>query len=155
KVTGKLLTLDGTLGVLQPALLALLETSVDDQAWRALEPAERRQRSIDAVRRLLLREAREQPLLVIVEDLHWIDSESQAVLDGLVEALESARMLLVVNYRPEFVHDWASRSHVRQIHVAPLARTSADELIGSLLGTDTTLDDLKQLLIARTNGNPF
>jgi predicted ATPase len=93
KVTGKLLALDRALEPTLPALLALLDVPVDDAAWAALDPGQRRQRTLDAVKRLLLREAREQPLLVIFEDLHWIDSESQALLDGLVDSLGSARLL--------------------------------------------------------------
>src|ERR1700731_3474085 len=106
KVTGKLLTLDGGLGPTLPALLALLDVPVDDTEWQTLDPGQRRQRILDAVKGLLLREARQQPLLVIFEDLHWIDSETQALLDGLIESLGSARLLLLVNYRPEYQHTW-------------------------------------------------
>jgi predicted ATPase len=101
KVTGKLLTLDRAREPTLPALLALLDVPEDDAAWRALDPGQRRQRTLDAVKRLLLREAREQALLLIFEDLHWIDGETQALLDGLVESLGSARLLLLVNYRSE------------------------------------------------------
>src|SRR4029453_12932487 len=102
KVMGKLLALDEALRSTLPALLALLDVPVDDASWQTLDPAQRRQRTLDAVRRLMLREAREQPLLLIFEDLHWIDSETQALLDALVESLGSARLLLLVNYRPEY-----------------------------------------------------
>jgi hypothetical protein len=81
----KLLTLDRALEPTLPALLALLDVPVDDAAWRTLDPGQRRQRTLDAVKRLLLRDAREQALLLIVEDLHLIDGETQAVLDGLVD----------------------------------------------------------------------
>src|SRR5439155_23258351 len=104
KVTGKLLTLDRALGPTLLALLVLLDVPVDDPSWQALDPAQRRQRTLDAVRRLLLREAREQPLLLIFEDLHWIDGETQALLDALVDSLGSARLLLLLNYRPEYQH---------------------------------------------------
>src|SRR5712692_5785439 len=99
KVMGKLLALDDSLKPTLPPLLALLDVPVDDAAWQVLDPGQRRQRTLDAVKRLLLREAREQPLLAIFEDLHWIDGETQALLDGLVESLGSARLLLLVNYR--------------------------------------------------------
>ncbi|MBI1728626.1 MAG: AAA family ATPase, partial [Candidatus Rokubacteria bacterium] len=82
KVTGKLLTLDESLKPTLPALLALLDVPADDTPWQALDPAQRRQHTLDAVRQLLLREAQEQPLLLIFEDLHWIDGETQALLDG-------------------------------------------------------------------------
>ena len=75
---------------------------VEDAQWEALDPAQRRQRALDAVKHLLLRESQGQPVLVVFEDLHWIDAETQALLDGLVESLPTARVLLLVNYRPEY-----------------------------------------------------
>ncbi|MGH7345362.1 MAG: AAA family ATPase, partial [Candidatus Rokuibacteriota bacterium] len=155
KVTGKLLTLDRALEPTLPALLSLLDVPVADAVWSALEPAERHQRTLDAVRALWVREAREQPLLLIVEDLHWADSETQSALDRLVEGLESARALLLVNYRPEYRHSWGSRSHYSQMRVDALARTSASAFLDALVGADPALDRLKQSLMARTDGNPF
>ena len=109
KVTGKLLTLDRTLEPILPALLALLDVPVEDAHWQALDPAQRRQRTLDAVKHLLLRESQGQPVLVVFEDLHWIDAETQALLDGLVESLPTARLLLLVNYRPEYQHGWVQQ----------------------------------------------
>jgi class 3 adenylate cyclase/tetratricopeptide (TPR) repeat protein len=153
KVTGKLLTLDRALEPTLPALLALLEVPVDGEQWRSLDPGQRRQQTLDAVRRLLLREAREQPLLLIFEDLHWIDGETQALLDGLVESLGSARLLLLVNYRPEYQHAWGSKTSYTQMRLDTLPAESAGELLEALLGEDPGLVPLKQLLVRR--GNPF
>src|SRR5215472_3055449 len=104
KITGKLLTLDEGLRPLLPPILGLLDMPVEDQQWTSLDPQQRRKRTLDAAKRLLLRESQVQPLLVVFEDLHWIDGETQALLDGLVESLGSARLLLLVNYRPEYQH---------------------------------------------------
>jgi class 3 adenylate cyclase/tetratricopeptide (TPR) repeat protein len=153
KVTGKLLTLDRSLERTLPALLTLLDVPPDDGAWQALDPAERRRRTLDAVKGLLLREAREQPLLILFEDLHWIDSETQALLDGLVEGLGSARLLLLVNYRPGYQHTWGSRTYYSQLRLDVLPAESAGELLEALLGDDPGLGPLKQLLVRR--GNPF
>src|SRR2546425_847449 len=153
KVTGKLLTLDRALEPTLPALLALLDVPVDDAAWQTLDPGQRRQRTLDAVKRLLLREAREQALLLIFEDLHWIDSETQAMLDGLVDSLGSARLLLLVNYRPEYQHAWGSKTAYSQLRLDALPAESAAELLDALLGDDPGLAPLKQLLVKR--GNPF
>src|SRR5262249_7706771 len=109
KVETKLLALDRALAPTLPALLALLDVPVKDTTWQTLDPAQRRRRMLDGVRHLLLREARKQPVLFIFEDLHWIDGETQALLDGLVESLAPARILLLVTYRPEYQHVWASK----------------------------------------------
>jgi class 3 adenylate cyclase/tetratricopeptide (TPR) repeat protein len=153
KVTGKLLTLDESLRPTLPALLALLDVPVDEIGWQTLDPGQRRQRTLDAVKGLLLREAREQPLLVIFEDLHWIDSETQALLDGLVESLGSTCLLLLVNYRPGYQHTWGSRTYYSQMRLDVLPAASAGELLEALLGDDPGLGPLKQLLVKR--GNPF
>src|SRR5262245_2918326 len=153
KVTGKLLTLDESLKPTLPAVLALLDVTVDDPVWQKLDPGQRRQRTLDAVKRLLLREAREQPLLVIFEDLHWFDGETQALLDGLVESLGSTRLLLLVNYRPEYQHAWGSKTHYSQMRLDALPAESASELLDALLAEDPGMAPLKQLPVNR--GNPF
>jgi class 3 adenylate cyclase/tetratricopeptide (TPR) repeat protein len=155
KITGKLLTLDESLKATLPAFLGLLDLPVEDQQWQALDPPQKRQRTLDACKRLLFRESQAQPLLVVFEDLHWLDSETQAVLDSLVESLPTARLLLLVNYRPEYQHSWASKTFYSQLRLDPLPTESVEELLRSLLGNDPSLQTLKQLLIARTEGNPF
>src|SRR6516162_1434698 len=155
RVAGKLLMLDRALEPLLPPLLVLLNIPVDDTTWAALDPPQRRQRTLDAVKRLLLRESQVQPLLVLFEDLHWIDSETQAVLDGLIESLPTSRVLLLVNYRPEYEHAWGRKTFYAQLRIDPLPPESAEELLHALLGEDRTLEPLKRVLIARTEGNPF
>ncbi len=155
KVTGKLFTLDRTLEPALPALLTLLDVPVEDAEWLALDPPQRRRRTLDAVKRLLLRECQLQPLLVIFEDLHWIDSETQALLDSLVESLPTARLLLLVNYRPEYSHGWGSKTYYTQLRLDALPPESANELLLALLGTDATVEMLTPVLIARTAGNPL
>ncbi len=155
KLTGKLVTLDRAQEGSLPALLSLLDVPIEDPQWATLDPAQRRRRTLEAVKRLLLRESQVQPLLVVFEDLHWIDAETQALLDGLVESLPAARLLLLVNYRPEYQHPWGSRTYYTQLRLDPLPSESAEELLGALLGPDTGLEPLTRLLIARTEGNPF
>jgi tetratricopeptide (TPR) repeat protein len=104
---------------------------------------------------VLLRESQVQPLLLVFEDLHWIDTETQALLDSLVERLPTARLLLLVNYRPEYQHGWGSKTYYTQLRLDPLPPVSAKEFLQALLGDDLSLAPLKQLLIARTQGNPF
>jgi class 3 adenylate cyclase len=155
KVTGQVLTLDETLQDTGPALLTLLDALPDDSPFLTLDPPQRRQRTLDALKRVLLRESQVQPLLLVFEDLHWIDTETQALLDGLVESLPTARLLLLVNYRPEYQHSWGSKTYYTQLRLDPLPPASADKFLQALLGDDPSLGPLKQLLIERTEGNPF
>src|SRR5207253_6841515 len=131
------------------------DVPVEDAQWEALDPPQRRQRALDACKRLLLRESQEQPVLLVFEDLHWIDSETQALLDGLVDSLPAARLLLLVNYRPEYEHAWHRKTYYQQLRLDPLPPASAAELLEALLGNDPGLGLLKPQLLARTEGNPF
>src|SRR5262249_9609621 len=155
KVTGQVLTLDETLQETIPALLWLLDVPPDDSPFRMLEPAARRQRTLEALKRVLLRESQVQPLLLVFEDLHWIDAETQALLDSLIESLPTARLLLLVNYRPEYQHGWGSKTYYTQLRLDPLPPASAEAVLNALLGQDPSLMPLKRLLIERPEGNPF
>ena len=155
KVTGQALTLDETLQDIIPALLALLDALPEESPFLRLDPPQRRQRTLAALKRVLLRESQVQPLLLVFEDLHWIDTETQALLDSLVESLPTAQILLLVNYRPEYQHGWGSKTYYTQLRLDPLPPMSADEFLHALLGDDASLKPLTHLLIARTEGNPF
>jgi class 3 adenylate cyclase/tetratricopeptide (TPR) repeat protein len=155
KVSGKLVTLDPALMPALPVFLSLLDVPVEDPRWQALDPPQRRQPTLDALKRLLFRESQVQPLCLVFEDLHWIDFETQALLDSLVESLPTARLLLLANYRPEYRHAWGSKTYYTQLRIDPLPPESAEELLRALLGADPSLESLKQLLIERTEGNPF
>src|SRR5215831_16361248 len=155
KLTGQVLTLDEALQGIIPALLALLDALPEDSPFLTLDPSQRRHRTLDACKRLLLRESQVRPLLLVFEDLHWIDTETQALLDSLVESLPTARLLFLVNYRPEYQHGWGSKTYYTPLRLDPLPPVSADALLQALLGDDASLAPLKQLLIERTEGNPF
>jgi tetratricopeptide (TPR) repeat protein len=161
RVTGQVLTLDTALQETIPALLALLDALPADSPFLTLDPPQRRRRTLDGLKQVLLRESQVQPLLLVFEDLHWMDTETQALLDSLVESLPTARLLLLVNYRPEYQHGWGSKTYYTQLRLDPLPPVSADAFLHALLGDDvgatgrSPLQDLTQLLIARTQGNPL
>lgn len=155
KVTGKLLTLDEGLKPVLAAILALLDVPAEDAAWEALDPPQRRRRTLEAVRGLLLRESQVQPVVAVFEDLHWIDTETQAFLDALVEGLPSARILLLVNYRPEYRDAWGGKTYYALRRIDPLPPESAEELLATLLGAEPGLAPIRKTLIERTEGNPF
>src|SRR5262249_11581152 len=117
--------------------------------------AQRRQCTLDALKRVLLRESERQPLLLVFEDLHWIDAETQALLESLVDSLPTSRILLLVNYRPEYQHGWGSKTSYTHLRSDPLPPVSAVAFLQALLGDDASLAPLTQLLITRTEGNPL
>ena len=152
-VTGKLtaLTLERTL----IPILSLLGVPVEDATWKTLDPGQRRQRTLESIKYVLLRQGQIKPLVLVFEDLHWVDSETQAALDMLVDSLPTSRILLLVNYRPEYHHGWGTKSHYTQIRMRPLAADNTGELLDALLGDAIDLKPLKERLIERTEGNPF
>jgi len=155
KVTGKLLALDKALEPTISPILGLLDVPVDDPQWHALDPPQRRRRTLDAGTRFLVRESQVQSVLLMCEDLHWGDAETQRFLESLMASLPSTRLLLIVSYRPEYQHRWGGRTHYTEIRINPLPPERAEELLEPLLGHDPSLERLKRVLIERTDGNPF
>jgi len=123
--------------------------------YRAMDLPDRRGSTLAALVRLLLQASGVKPLLLVFEDLHWIDSETQAFLDALVDRLPSGRICLVVNYRPGYSHAWANKEHYSRLRLNPLTAAGAEELLDALMGAHGDLATVKQLLISRTDGNPF
>jgi class 3 adenylate cyclase/tetratricopeptide (TPR) repeat protein len=153
KLVGRLHSLDNALTADLPALLALLDVPVEEASWQALDASQRRQRTLDALKRLILRESQRQPVILAVEDLHWIDSETQAFLEALIDSLGSAPLFLVLTYRPEYEHHWGSKSYYTQLRLDVLSPAMTQELIRNLVGGDASLARLKELL--PKHGNPF
>ena len=155
QVSAGLAALDPSLQDVVPAVLWLLDVPVADPGWAGLDPEQRRQATLDGVRRILVWQSRVRPLLLVFENLHWIDAETQTFLNRLVDGLRGTRILLLVNYRPEYTHGWANKTYYAQVRLDPLAPASAEELLHTLLGDAPDLLPLKSLLIERTQGNPF
>jgi len=155
KVAGRLVALDEQLWASRSAFLFLFDAPSEDPGWEGLEPLQRRKQLQEACRKLVLCESRIQPVLLAIENLHWIDSETQTFLDALVEGIRAASVLLLVNYRTEYRHDWTRKSYYQQLYLDILSVDNAAELLNSLLGSDATLGPMKRLLAERTQGNPF
>src|SRR5262245_57912773 len=157
KVLGKVLALDRSLEDILPYLLTLLSVADPHSPVPQVmeDPQVRRRRTFDALKRLFVRESLNQPLILIFEDLHWLDSETQAFLTLLSESIATARMLLLVNYRPEYRHEWGHKTYYTQLRLDPLGQEDAQELLTALLGDAPALHPLKQLIVAKTEGNPF
>jgi class 3 adenylate cyclase/tetratricopeptide (TPR) repeat protein len=154
-VMDRLRKVDPALESIAQPILVLLGAGADDPAWAALEPAQRRRRTFEAVVRVLVRQAQMRRLCLVIEDLQWIDPESQALVDRLVESLPAAHILVLFTYRPEYRHSWSSRSYYAQLPIYPLPERVAGELLEDLLGKALDLAPLKAQLIERTDGNPL
>jgi class 3 adenylate cyclase/tetratricopeptide (TPR) repeat protein len=155
KITTQVLGLDAALQPALPALFALLDIPVVDAEPPIVDPPQSRQRLVDALNRLLSRLASIQPVCLVVENLHWIDSATQEWLDSVIESLPRVRLLLLVNYRPEYQHGWGAKSYYTCLQLDPLPPERAGELYRALLGDAPSLRPLRQLLIGHTEGNPF
>ena len=172
KVTGKVLTLDRNLEDTLPYLFALLGIEEQPSPLQQMDPQIRRKRTFEALKKLFLRESLNQPLVFIFEDLHWIDGETQGFLDVLSESVASAKLLLLTNYRPEYRHEWGSKTYYMQLRLAPFGKEEAEEFLDALLGkssapqvgaasgrsgggTPPPLSALKQLILDKTEGTPF
>jgi class 3 adenylate cyclase len=155
KIAARLAALDPALDDIAPYLFALLGIQDTPDSLAQLDSTIKRQRTLDALKRIVLRESVNQPLVVIFEDLHWIDSQTQALLDLLADSIANARVLLLVNYRPEYRHQWAGKSYYSQLGLSPLGQESAEELLAALVGDAAELGPLKRLVADKSSGNPF
>ncbi len=155
KVIGSVLALDRALEDALPYLFALLGIVESDDPLAQMDGQVKKRRTLDAIKRLLLRESLNQPLMVFFEDLHWIDDETQAFLNLLADSIGTARLLLLVNYRPEYSHHWNSKTYYTQLRLDPLGKEGADEMLSSIVGDGADVRPLKRVIIERTQGNPF
>ena len=155
KVAGNVLTLDRSLEDTIPYLFSLLGIVEGDDPLAQMDAQVRKRRTLEAIKRILVRESLNQPLMVIFEDLHWIDEQTQEFLNLLADSIGTAKLLLLVNYRPEYSHQWNSKTYYTQLRLDPLGKESADEMLTALLGDGKDLIPLKRLVIERTEGTPF
>jgi len=155
KVNGKIITLDRALEDVLPYLFGLLALVEGADPLAQMDAQVRRRRTLEAIKRILLRESLNQPLMLIFEDLHWIDDETQALLDLMSDAIASSRVLLLVNYRPEYIHDWGNRTSYTRLRLEPLGKERADEMLTALLGESVEIAPLKHLIIEKSEGTPF
>lgn len=158
KITGKILTLDRSLEDTLSYLFFLLGIAEPTSPLQQMDPQVRRQRTFDAIKRLLLRESLSQPLLLVFEDLHWLDVETQAFLLALGETIATSRILLLVNYRPEYQHPWSNKTYYTQLRLDPFGRAEAEEFLSALLEKKigaTYASSLRRFILEKTEGNPF
>jgi predicted ATPase/class 3 adenylate cyclase len=155
KVRAALIALDPALEDALPYLFGLLGIVDGPDPHAQMDARVKRQRTLDAIKRIILRDSLHQPVAVIFEDLHWIDEQTQGLLDLLADSVASARTLLLFNYRPEYHHGWANKSYYSQVRLDPLVGGDGAAMLTALLGGGDELSPLKHLIAERAGGNPF
>ena len=161
KVAGRIVALDRDLEDVSPYLVALLGHPEFVASLQQMDPQIRQQRTFDGMRRLLLCESLNQRVVLIFEDLQWLDAETQTFLDMLGESIATAQMLLLANYRPEYQHTWGSKTYYSQLRLDTVGMEDAGELLAALPGeanrtvNASSLEPLKRLILDKTDGTPF
>jgi adenylate cyclase len=155
KIAGRTLLLDSAFAEDLPLLFDFLGVPDPERPVPQMSPEGRQRALADILCRLVSNPARRKPLVLVVEDLHWIDEGSQTMLSGLIDGFEGTRTLVLVNYRPEYAPPWGDNPHWQAIELAPLRQGDTRELLRDLAGEDPSLDGLDEPIHERTGGNPF
>ncbi|MBW1774005.1 MAG: AAA family ATPase, partial [Deltaproteobacteria bacterium] len=155
KMGEKIHDLDEKLKGLIPPFQSLLSLKVDDEDFSKLEPKEKRGRTFEALRDLMIRVSQEKPLVLVVEDLHWMDKTSEEFLDYLIGWLTNTPIMLLLLYRPEYTHPWGSKSYYTKVGLDQLGVDSSGELVKAILEEGEAAPELTQLILNRAAGNPL
>jgi class 3 adenylate cyclase/tetratricopeptide (TPR) repeat protein len=154
KMEGKILGLDGKLSHILPPFYELLSLTLREDPILKLDPKQKKEQTFEALRDWLIRESQDKPLVLVLEDLHWIDKTSEEFLTYLIGRLANARILVILLFRPEYTHPWANRSYYNRIGLDRLPPAAGSELIRSLLRGETSRD-LEDLILGKAEGNPL
>jgi class 3 adenylate cyclase/tetratricopeptide (TPR) repeat protein len=155
KLEEKIVQLDERLKRLLPPLQEIFSVKVDDRAYLQLGPEQKKMRTFEAIRELLVRQSENKPIVLAIEDLHWIDKTSEDFLSYLIELLASAHILLILLYRPEYTHVWESKSYYSKIGVDQLSATTSTELVQAILWDGEVMPELRELVLSKAGGNPL
>ncbi len=155
KIAGHLLLLDEAFREMLPLVFDFLGVPDSEHPPPQLDPEVRERQLFDFVRRLVQARSQREPLVLFIDDAHWIDPASDAYLSQLAEAVNGTRTLLLVNFRPEYQADWMEKSYYQQLRLRPLGPEAIEELLRDLIGQDPTVEGLPGLIRERTSGNPF
>jgi predicted ATPase len=154
-VKTRILKLDDKLHRVLAPFYDLLSLDVEDSAYEELEPRQKREMIFEAIRDLVICESHKKPLIIVVEDLHWIDKTSEEFLDYLIGWLTDERILLLLLYRTEYKHPWGSKSNYNRVGLGQLTSESSAELIRSILPDGKAVKQLEGFILEWTSGNPL
>jgi predicted ATPase len=146
---------DGSTPFMLPAFQQLLALKIHDASWHRIKPKERREHIFRALKSLFVRLSEDKPLVMVLDDLQWVDRASEAFLDYFIDSMSQHPILLVLLYRPEYTHPWEKKSHYSKIGLGQLKRESSVELISALLDDAAVDADLGQLILEQSAGNPL
>jgi class 3 adenylate cyclase len=156
KIAGRMLLFDEEYRDVLPILFEFFGAPDPDNPAPRMDPEARQRQLFGVLRRVTQRDASQGALVILIEDLHWIDEASEAWVEEWVDAIGGATdRLLILNFRPEYHADWMQKSWYQQLPLMPLGPDAIRELLEDLLGEDESIGDLADAIHARTAGNPF
>jgi class 3 adenylate cyclase/tetratricopeptide (TPR) repeat protein len=155
KLNERILGLDQNLNHVIPPYQELLSLKVENEEFAKLEPKQKREKTFEAIRDLLIRGSQDRPLVLVVEDLHWIDKTTEEFLGYMIGWLPKTRILLLLLYRPEYTHQWGSKSYYGMIGLGQLSTGTSAELVAAILEGGDVVPELRDLILNRAAGNPL
>ncbi len=155
RINEKIAALDEHLAGGIAPLRELLTQNSGDESYEALDPRQKREKTFEALRELFITESRKKPLILVFEDVHWIDKTSEEFLDYLIGWIAKTRIMLVILYRSEYLHPWGSKSYYTKIGLTQLRSTSSAQMLTALLGNGPISSEIKALILNRSSGNPL
>lgn len=155
KMSEKILTLNEKLNPVFPPLQELLSLTVEEESYLKLEPWQKREKIFESIRDLLVRQSQNKLLILVIEDLHWIDKSSEEFLHYLIDWLANTSVLLILLYRPEYPHRWASKSYFNNIWLNQLPINASVDMIQSILGEGEIVPEVRDLILDKAGGNPL
>ncbi len=138
-----------------PPIQELFSIKVDDEGFAKLEPKQKREKTFEAIRDILIRGSQSRPIVWAIEDLHWIDRTTEEFLDYMIGWLPNTRILLILLYRPEYMHQWGSKSYYSKVGVGQLSSGRSAELVQAILEGGDVVPELRELVLSRASGNPL
>jgi tetratricopeptide (TPR) repeat protein len=155
KINEKINALEEKLVSCVAPIQELLTQSTEDESYLALDPRQKREKTFESLRELFITESQNKPLMLVFEDLHWIDKTSQEFLDYLIGSIANSHIMLVILYRSEYTHPWASKSYYTKIGLTQLRTGSSTQMVTALLANGQVTTELQQLVLNRSSGNPL